>query len=808
VQNIRVPDTIAKEYREKHAEVSGNQTMGIPFNGRGRNNLTLKEQNSKIDKLSKENFDLKLKIHFLDQALQNRSDEGVKDMINKNVQLQTDLANEKKENQTLRRKLRELERKLQSQEDGQATARRLSDGSEDEKSRRSSQAELEEEIMYLRECLHQYEVQVEKLKEDSLAKEVEKRRLAEYVKSVSERRDSEPTAGVEEAMEMWKDLLEAETARREQADEDAQRLRDEIARLKSETASNATTNNVRNYYHISKRHITSYNGRSNSVDTDSLSERERPATASSSTVVEQLRHENAELRRDLGAQTSMLTSRNRERERLQQEIEELKLAHRKTDGARSIAGDSIFERSVSRAHQRSVSRMSGVTRISQFSDGERDEYERKQAALRDEIAQVKLLNQDLDRELNAHLDILTQVEAENRNLKEENRLNTEDLQALQTERDEALLNLQDKEVDFENLREEALTEIERLESEIDQKEQQLARLQRDYENRNEDFGALQQEIKRVSESLVALEDNRLQNERKLRSMEQELEGANIELDALDKRLREALEKNERLEVQTESNQDEISFLREEQEGDKIRIGDLEAALNAAQTSLQDEKERMRELEERLAEERRQREILDDQEKAEVQKVLDDLNTQASTAKDEVRKLKKNLSAKEEEAATWKERLEALENNLREALGNLDGTRSSLLKVCTILFSYFNQITHNRIGHHKATERSRSYYPGPRKHAPRSRRKRPPPPHPRRPPRKHRPRIPQTLRPPRQRAPSPQIRPPPLRASAARPPNRAPQNPTTRDARPRAQNRPRPRRPQTRRPGATIPRPAA
>ena len=70
--------------------------MATPFT-RSKHNLTLKEQNSKIDKLSKENFDLKLKIHFLDQALQNRSDEGVKEMISKNVQLQTDLATEKKE---------------------------------------------------------------------------------------------------------------------------------------------------------------------------------------------------------------------------------------------------------------------------------------------------------------------------------------------------------------------------------------------------------------------------------------------------------------------------------------------------------------------------------------------------------------------------------------------------------------------------------------------------------------------------------------------------------------------------------------
>src|SRR6201999_4345492 len=118
IQNIRVPETVAREYREKHPQSPArSQVMSLALSNRAKSNLTLKEQNSKIDKLSKENFDLKLKIHFLDQALQNRSDEGVKEMINKNVQLQTDLANEKKENMSLRRKIRELEKKVKVQEE-------------------------------------------------------------------------------------------------------------------------------------------------------------------------------------------------------------------------------------------------------------------------------------------------------------------------------------------------------------------------------------------------------------------------------------------------------------------------------------------------------------------------------------------------------------------------------------------------------------------------------------------------------------------------------------------------------------------
>jgi chromosome segregation ATPase len=635
--------------------------MSLALSNRAKSNLTLKEQNSKIDKLSKENFDLKLKIHFLDQALQNRSDEGVKDMINKNVQLQTDLANEKKESQALRRKVRELERKLKAQEEGQAA--KQTDSDDDKSDRSERQAELEEEVIYLRETLQETQIDLEKLREENLAREVDKRKMAEYVKAMGERKVSEPTAGIEEAMEMWKDLLEAETARREQADEDAEKLREELRRLKTETPASTTNSNVRNVYQFNKRHNVSYTTRS---DAGSVAGDDMNGTVSSkaSTLVDQLKHENAELRRDLSAQTSMLTSRNRERERLQQEIEDLKLNHRRHgDGVRSIAGDSIFERSVSRAHNRAESRASGHTRVTQLSDVERDEYEKKHAGLRDELAQIKMVNQDLERELNAHLDILQNVEAENRALKEDKDLTMEDLQALQTERDDALLALQDRDEELEELRKEAVDEIETLEKELEQKEQ--------------DYTALNQEMKTVSERVVRLEDELNASRRREQSLEQQLEDSERELERTDEKLRDTIAKNERLDVQLESSQDEIAFLREEQEGDKIKIGGLEAALSAAQTSLQDEKEG-------IVEERRQREVLDNQEKVALQKVLDELNAEANKFKDESRKLRKSLGNKEAEASQWKERLETLESNLREALGDLNGTRSSLLKVRSFL----------------------------------------------------------------------------------------------------------------------------
>ncbi|TKA55479.1 hypothetical protein B0A49_12906, partial [Cryomyces minteri] len=412
------------------------------------------------------------------------------------------------------------------------------------------------------------------------------------------------------------------------------------------------------------------------------------------TLVDQLQHEIAELRRDLGAQTSMLTSRNRERERLQQEIEDLKLVQRRSDGGvRSVAGDSIFERSISRAYQRSNSRASAKTQITQISEAEREGWEKKEASLRDHNAEIKMLNQDLERdnqkldtELNAHLDLLTEREAECRELQAELEAATEDMRAIQTERDEALRSLDEKESYFVKWQEDAIGEVDNLEEENEQYKQQIGELSADLEHRSEDFMALQQEMKIVSESLIQLEDDRQATQRRLETLEQEVEDAARELDVLDQKLREATQKNQRLEVQQESYQSEISFLREEQEGDKIKIGELEDSLSVAQQTLQDERERMTELEGSLAEERHQREVVDSKEKQEVQTLLNHLNDQVSTYKEEARSLQSRLSMKQSEATVWKQRLDELEGNLREALGNLNGTRASLVKDITKLQS--------------------------------------------------------------------------------------------------------------------------
>lgn len=201
VQNIHVPDTVAREYHQRNRSMSPEKTSrnGSTIFSQSRprsGNLTLKEQNSKIDKLTKENFDLKLKIHFLDQALQNRSDEGVKDMINKNVQFQTDLANERKESQTLRKRIRELERKLKEQEQELADAKKGAEQKDDSGYRE----DMEYEITQLQEEVDRCQVKITRLSADNMAKEIEKRKMAEYISALNDRKGNQQSAAEEESV--------------------------------------------------------------------------------------------------------------------------------------------------------------------------------------------------------------------------------------------------------------------------------------------------------------------------------------------------------------------------------------------------------------------------------------------------------------------------------------------------------------------------------------------------------------------------------------------------------------------------------
>lgn len=617
VRDVEVPATVARKFKASQVSTTLKSEDSTPMFGRAKNELTLKEQNSRIDKLSKENFDLKLKIHYLYQALQDRSEEGVKDLISKNAELQTDLVKARKEAQSTRKRIRQLERELRNREDGSSAIRTNADESEDALSSRSfRQAQLEDEIVYLRERMQ------------SLGDDNEKLRLGEATSRVGKRQTIGPDDHIrpdtrhEMQFASLKDELTAERSKRETADQEAQELRLEVTRLKE---SRSPFKNL-----LLRRSNSNRKSQSNSPSrAPAIPSQDNSSMSGTTLAVEQLKSENSDLRRDLGAQTSMLTSRNRERERLQQEIEDLKLVQRRGDllqpHAASVSGESILDRSVSRAHFRPTSRASAA--LSQSSDADREQLEAREGRLRDENAALKMRNQDLQ----SDLDMLTD--------------SAEHLENLRNERDEDLRVIEEE-------RDWAADTIDRLEEATEQREKEIHQLLTDLRAREDDSQALEVEIKDISASFRRLADASELSQGKAQELEQDVLAATGELEAMEQNLKDAQAAKERLEVQAESSQGEISFLREEQEADKIKISDLQSALNRAKMNLQDEKERLREFEA--------------------------LEAEAKQARDEARRLRKSLAVKDEEASAHRESLDELDSGLRHALGNLEGDRSGLV----------------------------------------------------------------------------------------------------------------------------------
>lgn len=591
VRNIEVPETVVREY--KASQRTGTSDSRIvtpsPFRALGKNNLSLKEQNAKIDKLTKENFDLKLKIHFLYQALGERSDEGVRDMISRNAQLQADLVSVKKENQALRKRVRLLEK----QHNGDSGSVAPSHLDSEDGSRSLATAQLEEEVGYLQQRMLDLEHENAQLAGESQYQELCTR-------------------------------LDEEFARREQAERLVRNLQAEMQRLKNDQSSSSrlrirSSNGELGYARPRSR--VSHTSGQEGHDNDSLS---------GNTLVEQLRKENEMLKRDLGAQASMLTSRNREKDRLQQEIEAIKLMQRRGErlGPDSNAGDSILDRSVSRAQNRSVSRASGSTRESQLSEPERDRYEITQAILRDENSMLKMQLQDAERELSVLGD------------------GAEHIRGLQEEHEDALQALRDADADMEYLTE----EIRQLERMLVEKDDDITDLNNALRQREEDAERFRVEFQAINDSFNSVVDESEANQATIQSLQQDLSAANGELEAMETNLRDMTAAKERLEVQQESSQSEINFLRDEQEGDKIKIGNLQSALRNAATNQTDGEARVHEFE--------------------------GLERGNAKAREDARQLRTQLQQRDADIKTLRNELTDATATLEEAMGNFDSTKVS------------------------------------------------------------------------------------------------------------------------------------
>ena len=190
---------VVRSHRIKSNASSPERRIAIPTpaSGRGKN-LTLKEQSSTIDKLQKENWDLKLKIQFMSNLINQRSEEGVNSIMSENVELRTDKYKAAQEIRKQKRLVRELEFKLREMEETKVARTRDQVLDRGQSREGAVTQELQTEVTFLRERSETYEIEIEKLRQEGAVKDGEKRRLAEVVKSMSERRAGGSNIGVRE----------------------------------------------------------------------------------------------------------------------------------------------------------------------------------------------------------------------------------------------------------------------------------------------------------------------------------------------------------------------------------------------------------------------------------------------------------------------------------------------------------------------------------------------------------------------------------------------------------------------------------
>ncbi|MCJ1310991.1 Anucleate primary sterigmata protein B [Agyrium rufum] len=706
VRDVRVPATIARGFRDRFGTASPDK-MGLgqlQGNHRLGKDLSLKEQIDKIDTLIKENWDLRLKITFLDGLVSERNNDTVKDTINQNVELRTQKVNYQKQIRELKRTIRELEQNLKEQED--RSARQAKEAAVGGRGSNEDYEEITTEVHTLRRLLETSQTEITSLVDEQYRKDGDLRRSQEIIQELTHRRGGTGDIGVRDEMMMWKEMYETENFRLQEAEEDCRALREKNWKLRHNVGSE-----------VSQEQGTRGEDRDLRASTSSVRingtgpERGESVT---STLVEYTQYQNAQLHRELNAQMSMIETKSKEIQHLYGEIEQLRSLLRRDQG-RSVMGDSILERSASRAHGRAMSQLSETPNAVQPDTYEIEELEAENEKLKGKIDKLQAAIDQLRSEVKAKDDVITDQESQivqsktdydtleahaltliRREDYEEDVRNWEEVIA---ESEHQFAEASDRadilQIKVNEMTQEALhaddayraqeRELVEHRRSLDQQEEKLVHLgeihealEVEYRKRTEELGKLSDELEMSQRGLAQMEKETQAKIRRIQDLELEVEGLDKDVDDCHNQLRQANKTNDEQRSELQTRMLEISIIRNQQEDHLMKIGDHEAEIESLKVSVKSEQDHAKDLENRLADERHQQEIVGSKEKQEVQKAMNELNREAAASKEDARKLKKTLETREIEVRTWKERLAELEVGLRDILGDPKASKTTFI----------------------------------------------------------------------------------------------------------------------------------
>ncbi|GAA5974673.1 hypothetical protein JCM11641_007052 [Rhodosporidiobolus odoratus] len=241
-------------------------------------NMTLREQEKVIDELKKDNFSLKLKLHFYEQRLEKMAPSSVEQALRENIQLKVEFQTLRPELKRYKKLLLEGNKVIEdlTRQRDELEANAASRGG----SRSARERELEKELKRLRERDQDHEEWERKAREPAREVKQLKARGVSSEELEDLRADND---------DLRRHLQDAEDEREE--------LRQDVSQLRREVADRADQSMV-----------------SDAGRTRGTFRRE----------VERLEQESSSLRSQVSAQLTMLTTRNDEKQHLQVQVEELK----------------------------------------------------------------------------------------------------------------------------------------------------------------------------------------------------------------------------------------------------------------------------------------------------------------------------------------------------------------------------------------------------------------------------------------------------------------------------------------------------
>ncbi|KAM0792032.1 hypothetical protein ACM66B_006259 [Microbotryomycetes sp. NB124-2] len=432
-------------------------------------NMTLREQEKVIDEVKKENFDLKLKIHFYEQRLERLAPDHIDQALRENIQLKVEFQTLRTELKRYKKLLLEGNRAIEqlSRERDQAVRAggRGTDGNKRER-------EVEKELQRERQDREALEA---RLREQA-------RELRELRESKRRGFGSHPDEEAEDEVERLQSELEAVRDAHDEAlgDQDDLRnqlrdtqdaleeARDEIARLSEERVDNQSSV-------VERDDMSAIGSRTSSREVERLQARLR-----------QLEQENDVLREDLARADSELDHRDRSRAR----------------SARDLSDNGM-----------------GAKTREQLED-ENDEYRDRTSAHALQIERLENELADKEREIEELLNELDRKDADHvvalRQLEDDIKGEMEDARAREAEARDLL---DEKELDIEGL----AAKVETLVVELGDKEQEMA-------GDKEEIEALTHDLQKLGAQIFALEEEADEKDNRIQQLTSELEAADKELD--------------------------------------------------------------------------------------------------------------------------------------------------------------------------------------------------------------------------------------------------------------------------------------